>query len=74
MMFHRLKVAHPEANEDSLRDAIEAASGLRREAYKPLMEADFSGLRFVARLREECPGFEEKTYETAYHDHRVAFR
>lgn len=75
LMFHRLKAVHPDAPDGRILEAIEAARVFNEKVW-PLMvmEADLSGLRAVARLREECPGFEQKTYEMAYSDFRVANR
>jgi hypothetical protein len=67
MMFHRLKAVHPDATDGRLLEAIEAARELYSTKAWPLMDD-------LARLREEWPGFEQKTYEMAYHDFRVANR
>ncbi|RUX97665.1 MULTISPECIES: hypothetical protein [unclassified Mesorhizobium] len=75
MMVLRLKAAHPNATNARLLEAIEAARELQsQKAWKLMMDADFSRARSATTLQEEWPGFEQKTYELAYHDFRVANR
>jgi hypothetical protein len=74
LMLHRLKIAHPGTDDESLLLAIDAAKRLEREAGKPPTEADWSELPFVARARDKCPGFEEKTCGLAYAEFRIAYR
>ncbi|RWN23753.1 MAG: hypothetical protein EOR94_02045 [Mesorhizobium sp.] len=74
-MVLRLKAAHPAATDACLLEAIEAARELQsQKAWKLMMDADFSRARSATTLQEEWPGFEQKTYELAYHDFRVANR
>ena len=68
MMLVRLRAIHPGESDDRLLEAIEAAGELYSTKAWPLMDYDLS------RLREEMPGFQQSTYELAYHDFRVANR
>ncbi|WP_434721687.1 hypothetical protein [Mesorhizobium sp. RIZ17] len=68
MMLLRLRAFHPDASDDRLLEAIKAAGELYSTKAWPLMDYD------LTRLREEMPGFQQSTYELAYHDFRVANR
>ncbi|ANN56045.1 hypothetical protein A9174_04170 [Mesorhizobium loti NZP2037] len=75
MMILRLKAVHPDATDTRLLEAIEAARKLTsQKAWALMMDADFSRAGSAAALQQEWPGFEQKTYELAYHDFRVANR
>jgi hypothetical protein len=61
--FARLKRAHPEADDDSLKKAVFAAMKLSEDCAR-FFSDDVT--RAVERAKQENPGFSEETYGAAW--------
>jgi hypothetical protein len=76
--FERLKRAHPETSDDELKRAVKAAVKLEQDCLRnfssqgPTYSDDVT--RAIDLAKRDNPGFQEKTYESAWYMLMTAMR